>query len=373
MITHSLLERGFTFQEAYQVAASVKSRLRRRRLIEKDELVRLIQEVVRQKLGREFVRDAPAPRAAGGTILIHSEGRAVPFSKGLLAQSLQASGLEPSAAYDVAREIEDSLLQMDLTELPREQLRQIIYETIVRKYDPKFAERYLLWRYFKSPDKPLIILIGGATGTGKSTIAAEIAHRIGIRRILATDTVRQIMRMMFSRDLLPAIHYSSYEAWKDRVHLGEDKAEAVVEAFKEQSERVLVGVRAMVGRAIEENFSLVIEGVHLVPGLMDLDPFEKGAYLVHLVISTLNRDSYLDRFPSRQREAAGRSVHRYRKNFENILLIQDYVLEMAEHYDTPTVENIELDKSVSAALMVITSELREKVKISSRELAARVL
>jgi 2-phosphoglycerate kinase len=155
--------------------------------------------------------------------------------------------------------------------------------------------------------------------------------------------------------------------------LGEDKAEAVVEAFKEQSERVLVGVRAMVGRAIEENFSLVIEGVHLVPGLMDLDPFEKGAYLVHLVISTLNRDSYLDRFPSRQREAAGRSVHRYRKNFENILLIQDYVLEMAEHYDTPTVENIELDKSVSAALMVITSELREKVKISSRELAARVL
>jgi 2-phosphoglycerate kinase len=106
---------------------------------------------------------------------------------------------------------------------------------------------------------------------------------------------------------------------------------------------------------------------------MDLDPFEKGAYLVHLVISTLNRDSYLDRFPSRQREAAGRSVHRYRKNFENILLIQDYVLEMAEHYDTPTVENIELDKSVSAALMVITSELREKVKISSRELAARVL
>jgi 2-phosphoglycerate kinase len=29
---------------------------------------------------------------------------------------------------------------------------------------------------------PLIVLVGGATGTGKSTVATEVAHRLGIGR-----------------------------------------------------------------------------------------------------------------------------------------------------------------------------------------------
>ena len=31
--------------------------------------------------------------------------------------------------------------------------------------------------------KPIILLIGGATGTGKSTVATEVAHRLGINRV----------------------------------------------------------------------------------------------------------------------------------------------------------------------------------------------
>ena len=126
---------------------------------------------------------------------------------------------------------------------------------------------------FKSPDKPVIILFGGATGTGKSSVAGEVAHRLGIQKLLSTDTVRQMMRMMFSKDLLPAIHSSSYEAWKERVGPKEERSLAVIEAFQAQTIPVLVGVRAMVERTIQENMSLVIDGVHLVPGLMELEQF----------------------------------------------------------------------------------------------------
>jgi len=373
MITHSLVERGLSFEDAYEVASTVRERVKPRKVIEKKDLSLLIQHIVQEKFDKKYVGAPPPAAAVPTTILVRGQNLNLPFSKGLLAQSLQASGLEPSAAYEVSREIESLLWRREQEEIKRDELRRLIYETIVRKYDRKFAERYLLWRYFKAPDKPLIILFGGATGTGKSTVATEVAHRLGIQRILATDTVRQIMRTMVSRDLLPTIHYSSYEAWRDRMSIGVDPDTAVLEAFREQAVRVLVGVRAMIERAIHENFSMIVEGVHIVPGLTQLERFAEDAYIVPLVISTLNHENYLERFPIRQREAENRTSERYRRNFDNILKIQDYILEMAEHYDIPIIENLHLDQTVSSILTVITNALREKLKISGEELVQRVL
>jgi 2-phosphoglycerate kinase len=372
MVTHSLLERGLRFEEAYEVAGAVRERLKNQKVIDKKELAVLIQSVIREKFGADFT-PAKSSTKLGPSIIVRAQNSDLPFSKGLLAQSLQASGLEPAAAYDVSREIETSLWRKGQAEIRSDELRRLIYETIVRKYNAKFAERYLLWRYFKNPDKPLIIVFGGATGTGKSSVATEVAHRLGIQRILATDTIRQIMRMMFSKDLLPAIHYSSYEAWRDRVAEGVDEQTAVIEAFREQSIRVSVGVKAMLERSIHENFSLIVEGVHMVPGLIKLEPFERVAYVVPLVISTLNRERYLERFPLRERGAENRTSERYRENFDKIVRIQDHILEMAEHYEIPIVENAHLDQTISSILTVITNTLRDKLKITSEELLARVL
>src|SRR6266540_4241882 len=59
---------------------------------------------------------------------------------------------------------------------------------------------------------PIILLVGGATGTGKSTVATEAAYRLGITRVTSTDFVRQTMRAFFSEEFMPSIHYSSFEA-----------------------------------------------------------------------------------------------------------------------------------------------------------------
>ena len=373
MITYSLIERGLSFQEAFEAASSVRARILGKQVIKKSDLAQLIQSVVRERFGEDYIKDHVRLKGPAPAIFVKSPDSEVPFSKGILSQSLQASGLEPSIAYDIAREIEAYLLQNSRREITRNGLRRLIYETILHKHDSQFAERYLLWRCFKSPEKPLIILFGGATGTGKSSVATEVAHRLGIQKILGTDTIRQIMRMMFSHDLLPAIHRSSYEAWKEGVRLNEEKSVAVIEAFKEQCIRVLVGVRAMVGRAIEENISLIIDGVHLVPGLAELEQFEEKASLVPIIISTLNQSNYLERFPIRQREAGSRSAQRYRENFETILQIQDYILEMAEARDVPIIENDNFDETVSSILSVISNTLQEKLNIRSEDLVSKAL
>jgi 2-phosphoglycerate kinase len=371
MVTHSLIERGLNFQEAYELASQVRELVRHRKVIAKSELRALIDEMVFERFGTSYARLSPNEGVLTTGLRVTGETGVMPFSKGLLTQSLQASGLEPSAAYDVAREIEEWLIRRGLQEVTRDRLRRLIYETIYRKHGASYAERYLLWRCFKAPDKPLILLFGGATGTGKSTVAAEIAHRLGIQKVVGTDIIRQMMRMMFSFDLLPVVHQSSYEAWKDRCLGSEPDPNDVIEAFKEQALRVLVGIRAMVERAVQENFSIVLEGVHLIPGMMGLQRFEQQAHIVPVVISTLNQEEFLKRFPTREREAVNRSARRYRDNFERILKIQEYILEMAESNQTPIIENVDFDQTVASILSVVSNTLRDKLQIDREELIAR--
>ena len=372
MITHSLIERGLSFKEAYEAASLVRDCVGEKGEVNKGDLRKLIDSVVQERFGEGFKKAFAQFKVQAPVILVRGTTSEVPFSKGILSRSLQASGLEPSIAYDIARQTEADLLSNNMREINRSELRRLIYEAILRNHDSDFADRYLLWRFFKSPDKPLIILFGGATGTGKSSVATEIAHRLGIEKILGTDTIRQIMRMMLSRDLLPTIHHSSYTAWKEEIP-DQDQQSAVIGAFREQCIRVLVGVRAMVERSIQENISLIIDGVHLVPGLLGLEEFEEDASIVPIVVSTLNKNNYLERFPVRQSEAESRSAEKYRENFQSILQIQDYILQMSEVNNVPIVENDSFDETVSSTLTVISNTLQEKLKIRSEDLVSRVL
>ncbi len=369
MLTHSLIERGLSFKDAYQTANLVREQIRDRKAITKRKLRGVIDDVLKSEFGERY---AARLRSAGPPQILVRGDQVAPFSKGILSQSLQASGLEPQVAYSIALDMEQRLLQKAQFEISRDDLRAQVHNLILKKHSPEFAERYLVWRYFKTPDKPVVLLFGGATGTGKSSVSAEVAHRLGIGKILSTDTIRQIMRMMFSHDLLPAIHYSSFEAWKEYPKQA-DNTRAVIPAFKEQTVRVLVGVKALLERAVNENTSIIIDGVHLVPGLMTFKEFEERAYVVPVVISTLNRDRYLERFPLRQSQSRSRSAKRYRANFDSILQIQDYILEMADNHDIPIVENKNLDETVASILTVITNSLREKLKLNSQELLAKAL
>ena len=125
---------------------------------------------------------------------------------------------------------------------------------------------------------------------------------------------------------------------------------------------------AMIKRSIQEGSSLVIDGVHLVPSLVDLKPFEDHAYLLSVVISTLDGDRHLERFPVREQRADHRLAQRYRKNFGSILRIQDYILKMTEHSDTPIIENENFDETVASILTVFSNTLREKLNLSSEQL-----
>jgi 2-phosphoglycerate kinase len=367
IMVHSLMERGVSFDDAYRTAEKVRERVRGRGAVHTDELAKLIREI----LGDEALGEHPPRAQLPASIQVTTSKRSSPvsFSKGTLSQSLLAACLDPTDAFDVAREIEADLRRHDQREVSRKRLRHMAYQTLLQRFGQKAAERYLIWRHYQEPDRPVIVLLGGTTGAGKTSLALEVARGLGIRRVLSTDSIRQIMRIMLSPELMPAIHTSSFDAHK-KIPMPPPGSgvDPELEGFIAQASVVSVGVRAMLDRAVAENTSLVLDGVSLVPGLIDLDAYSDVAHLIPLIVATLDEEAFAGRFETRGDRQLHRGTHRYLDNLEVILKIQEYFLELADRYDVPIVDNQSIDSSVMLVIRHVVDTLRNKGEVSAADM-----
>lgn len=353
ILVHSLTARGLSFEDAFAAANAAREQLRGRGVVPLAEVARIVDDVLRE---RHLLEDARPP-SVGPRIRVTSPTGSAPFSKGFLSQSLLAAAIEPDDAFDVAREIEGTLVLRGLKEIDRHELRRLAYQTLERRFGARTAERYLVWRRFQEPDRPVILLLGGATGSGKTSLALEVSRRLGIHAVLSTDSIRQIMRLVLASELVPAIHASSYDAHRaiGRVAPSDDP---VIEGFLAQASIVSVGVRAMLDRAVAENTSMILDGVSIVPGFLDLSAYAEKAHVISLVVATLDVAAFRSRFEQRARESQ-RAPHRYLENMDAILRIQDHFLELAERHQIPIVDNDSADASVLSILKHVCETLRK--------------
>jgi 2-phosphoglycerate kinase len=293
-------------------------------------------------------------KPAGPPIQLVNEGHKVPFSKGLLATALTSTGLVPQRAYEVALDVEWKLLQGARREVSAEELRRLVETALAEGGEHRYLQRYRIWNRMAAEDRPVIVLIGGATGVGKSTIAAQVAERLGIVRIVPTDSIREAMRAFFSETLMPSIHHSSYEAGRGvRIPVGPG-LDAGVLGFMEQVEMVSVGVRAIIDRAIKERTSLLVEGVHMVPGMLGPGKAEErmtDALYLPLVVSVKDAELHQSHFMVREQRTTGkRALARYLRGFGEIRKIQDFILERAATEGTLVVENVNIDEAVGTVV-----------------------
>jgi 2-phosphoglycerate kinase len=281
-----------------------------------------------------------------------------PYSKGLMARALIAAGVSAERAYRLARRVELDLAERAETSLEFERFEELAAEVLGEDEGRAAANRLHRYAALQALDVPIVLLVGGATGTGKSTVATEAAHRLGITRVTSTDFIRQTIRAFFSVEFMPSVHHSSFEARP--ADSGGETGDPLIQGFLDQTKNVLVGVEAVIGRSLTEGWSIVLEGVHLVPGLVPVQI--EGALVVHTVMRIEGEDVHRSHFHVRDATTGGmRAMERYLTRLDDIRTIQDYIVDRAERTGVPVIESTNPERA-TAAVMDLVISLAERLE-----------
>ena len=295
----------------------------------------------------------------GREVTIVKEGRETPFSRGVLAQTLAQAGAKIELAYRIASEVRAELLAEERFVVEEEEVLARVRAKL-QVTDAFVVARLDKWRVLRESTEPVVVLIGGATGVGTSTLAADIARRLNIQSVIGTDSIREVLRHAISPDLLPSLHKSSYDITPEDMRVPvADKEETVLLGYRAQTSQVSVGVEAIVERGIKEGTNLVVEGVHLAPEII-LNRYRDHPNVCSLVVYLSDEAVHRARFHLR---ALGTSMRRpveeYIAHFREIRRIHDYILESAVRSGIYTIENLAIESTSDAAVAFIANRVSE--------------
>jgi 2-phosphoglycerate kinase len=295
-------------------------------------------------------------------IFITEREHGLPYSKGLTASSLMVTGLGPARSYAVANKVEEELRRLGQDRVSPEELRNLTLEVLRREAGEEYAEAYLKWQSVAELNIPLIILIGGATGVGKSTIATQLATRLGITRVVSTDAVREVLRSSFTREMFPTLYESSFNADKAVRQPIPHSGDRLIIGFREQAAAVAVGAQSLIDRAIAENTDVILEGAHLVPGFLEKVDSD-DAVIVPLLVTIDDENLHRGHFYRRDRDTGARGSERYLKAFKKIRKIQKYMVSSALMRGVPTISHYDLDATLTQIIdHVITKALESSAR-----------
>ncbi|RTR25650.1 AAA family ATPase [Deinococcus radiophilus] len=359
---------GLDTKEAFQAAQLVDIRLRGLGLREVTvaELQDHTAAMLAEHYGEHFVRTYRFSLTHQGRVGVigtdsPSTEQAIPFSKGILMQSLLAAGAAGDAARTLARAVQRDLQSTEDRVVTRAHIRTTVQRRLRDEAGKHVSARYALLRAIRHLPRPLVVLIGGVSGTGKSNLASEVAYRLGIPRIINTDSVREVMRAMVAPELTPTLHSSTFQAWKHLLPPGEAVPEhpdqlALEMGFREQVRQVSVGLSAIARRLILENADLVAEGVHLVPGFLDEAVMDQ-AIVVQVLLTLPDEEEHRARFARRAQQESARHESRYLTSFEEIRRLQDYLLGVAERAQVPVLDHRSLDELAERTVDIVLAQL----------------
>jgi len=373
----ALEKQGYSFKEANALARQIEQELRLggSDLITPLELAHQTALTIGARYGREArARFEAAQDGPSELWVLQDDGVRVPYSRGILAQSLMALGLGPEMSHQLAKRAEALLWRLGKHDLPLAALRESVKRLLLQEAGEEFVRRYELLHTLRRPERPLIILIGGAPGVGKSNLASALAYRLSLPRIVSTDAIRQALRSLISPELSPELHTSSFTAWRAELLPTENpkpKRKRVVRGFQRQVQQLTAPLEAIINRSVDEASSLVMEGIHLVPGFIAHDQLE-GATVVELVLSVSDPELHRSYFGTREVQThARRRREHYLEHFEEIRMIQDFCTAQAKAEGVPVIEAGNFDALVDGAIEhILDAALLEQAEPLSAQLEA---
>lgn len=364
ILVQSLVDVGLSFVGAYAVANRVRNQLDGdAEVLTTGDLRRLVGEELERRYGTEVRRDYEAGSGGMPRVVVRRHGSEEPFSTGVLARHLEGCAIRPEVAARGAAMVHANLREQGLSLVSRKELRQVVYATLKSGGFQGAANRFLSRCRFNDSGQPLIVLIGGTTGAGKSTLATRLAYLLDIVRTQSTDMMREIIRCYLVPHVAPTLGYSSFDAWRGLPRIEGSAASAqdpVVAGFLAQFGTVRVALEATITRAVKERTDLIVDGVHVLPTHLDLTEVQDKAVLVPLMLAVTTRDRLDEQFKRRGHEAPDRDSDRHREMLSEIWTLQTFMVDQAQKADIPVLVNWDMNETVSHVMDEVMRRIGER-------------
>ncbi len=292
-------------------------------------------------------------------IFVSKEDYTMPYSRGILTNSLTRAGMDHGEAYRLALSIKNQLVREKKFMITADELKEIVYRRL-KEYDDTIAKRYYFWEFTKRERQPIILLIGGASGVGSSTLSFTVAQWLGVSNVIGTDVLREVLRRVISEDLIPSIHKSSFTAWRALRDVPREY-DKVIYGFINQVAHISVAIEAVLERSIREGINVVIEGTHVVPGFIDRK-YLKNPSIHTFILKLENEEMHKQRFFARANETQmRRPAEYYLRHFSSIRKIHDYIVDNAIKSGVPVFENFNFEVTARCIVRYVIEKITGEV------------
>ncbi len=153
-----------------------------------------------------------------------------------------------------------------------------------------------------------VLLIGGASGSGKTSVSYRLARHFGVGISEADDIHLAIMRMT-----TPAEQPILYR-WRTDPEVQDWQPERILEHFIEVCGQLAPAYEAIIANHLESDVPLVLEGDYLLPALAaksEFDGFANNGRVVGLFIEEDDEEQFVRNLLARE-PSAGRQETRAR-------------------------------------------------------------
>lgn len=365
ILIRSLQDSGVDFEHASKIASDVRNELADTELISTGALGQLVLEKL-LSIKKGQIASRYQSRNLPLTVQVeHCDGRVTAFSRQEYRHSLQTIGLKSRDLDTVVQSMQEHLVNRKIDSITAPRLSMLTYRYLRQssQLGPAVAHRWLVWHDFINSGRALIFLLGGTAGCGKSSTANLLANSLEIVRTQSTDMLREVMRTMMPKQLVPVLHESSFTAWRGLPDLhdikGQVPEELVIQGYRSQADLLSLAIEAVIDRATRERVSLVLEGVHLHPALIEKLQATTDAVVIPIMLGLLKRKHLQQRIKKRSTNVPDRGAEHYMSHFEEIWQLQSYLLSEADRANIHISINENRDKTFAEIMRFTIATLSE--------------
>ena len=177
--------------------------------------------------------------------------------------------------------------------------------------------------------RPKLLLLAGVNGVGKSTLSMQISSFLNIKRVVSTDSIREVLRSNINSLESPELHRSTFSVGKHKHPISD---------WEDCCNVVQNGIESIIDKSRREGVDLILEGVHLKPDNQIIRKWEEeGGVAVGLILYVHNEENHKEMLISREKET-WRNADRYLSSFDKIRLIQKGILDMGRPLNWKTID-----------------------------------